>query len=69
MWQVILGIYLIISILIGIFLWSSLVLAKKSDNKTESHYRSTADVTVKDKVNPIDDQLFQLPNFSQPSKR
>jgi len=69
MWQVLLGIYSIVVALSGVFLWSSLMLAKKSDHRTESYHRPLADVTVKDKVDLIDNQIFQLPNFSQPSKR
>jgi hypothetical protein len=36
MWQVLLGIYVAVSTLSAILLWSSLVLAKKSDRNTES---------------------------------
>ena len=46
MWQVLLGIYLVVSVLSGILLWSSLVLAKKSDRNTETRLRPSTDLIV-----------------------
>ena len=34
MWQVVLGIYLIVNVFCGAFLWSSLMLAKETDHQS-----------------------------------
>jgi len=36
MWQIILGIFLIVILFCGIFFWSALVLAKETDQKIAS---------------------------------
>jgi hypothetical protein len=39
MWQVLLGIYIVVIILSAVILWSTLVLAKKSDNGFQNRPR------------------------------
>jgi len=38
MWQVVLGVYLIISVLSCIFFWTSLVMAKRTDQYIRSSF-------------------------------
>jgi hypothetical protein len=48
MWQVLLGSYFVVSVLSGILIWSSLVVAKKSDRNTESRLQRMTGVTTGD---------------------
>lgn len=43
MWHVVVGIYLIVTFVVIMFFWASLVIAKKSDHKTEYPTHSVAD--------------------------
>ena len=43
MWQVLFGIYIVVIVLSVLLLWSSLVLAKKSDQTIESRLQPGAD--------------------------
>ena len=43
MWHVVVGIYLIVTLVVIMFFWSSLVIAKKSDHKTDYRTHSAAD--------------------------
>jgi len=37
MWQIILGVYLVLSILCGKIFWTSLMLAKETDHRMTNH--------------------------------
>ena len=50
MWQVLLGIYLVVGGLSAILLWSSLVVAKKSDRNTESRMQRVTGASTGDRV-------------------
>ena len=43
MWQFIFGVYFFVGLLSFMFLWSTLVLSKKSDHNIESPLHSMAD--------------------------
>jgi len=43
MWQILLGVYLIVSVPCFILLWACLVLAKKADQKTANDLRTMTD--------------------------
>lgn len=48
MWQILLGIYIIVVTLSILVLWSSLVLARESDHKIEIRTRLMTGLTVGD---------------------
>jgi hypothetical protein len=53
MWQVLLGIYLVLTVLSAVVLWSALVLAKKSDRNAESRLQSMTGATAGGEREPI----------------
>ena len=69
MWQVLLGIYVAVSTLSAILLWSSLVVAKKSDRNTESRLQRMTGVTTGDEGDFIHNQSLELPTLSQLIKK
>lgn len=69
MWQLLLGIYIFISLTSGAILWASLVLAKNSDNNSESRYQPMIGTTSSQEGNLNEKPFLQLPTFSQPSKK
>jgi len=69
MWQVLLGIYLVVSGLSAILLWSSLVLAKKSDRNTGSRLQRVTKASTGDEGDFIHNQILKFPNLSQLIKK
>jgi len=69
MWQILLGIYLVVSVLSAILLWSFLVVAKKSDRNTESRLQRMTGATTGDEGDLIHNQIFELPPLSQLIKK
>ena len=69
MWQILSGIYFIVTILSAVLLWSFLVLAKKSDRNPERPTQPLTDLTIGDKDRPIDDQILELPTLNQFSEK
>ena len=47
MWQIILGVYFIVSALVGFFLWLALMIAKKSDERTMIDFPDTSESSDK----------------------
>jgi hypothetical protein len=69
MWQVLLGIYLVVGGLSAILLWSSLVVAKKSDRNTESRLQRVTGASTGDQGDFILNQILELPSLSQLIKK
>lgn len=68
MWQILLGIYIIFGVLGAIVLWSSLVVAKRSDRGPERRSQPMADLTMSEKSSLIDNEIFELPTPSHLSE-
>ena len=48
MWQVLLGIYILIALLVTVFLWSSLVVAKRADRSARKHVHPMIELTMEE---------------------
>jgi hypothetical protein len=68
MWQVLLGIYIVVSVVIVIMLWSSLVLAKRADHNTKTQTGPKADLIVGGVDSLIDNEILEAPALSELSK-
>ena len=69
MWQVLLGIYLVVGGLSAILLWSSLAVAKKSDRNTKSRLQRVTGASTGDQGDFILNQILELPTLSQLIKK
>lgn len=69
MWQILLGIYLIVVVLVTVLLWSSLILAKRSDHNDHAHEQPRIDLTISDGFSSIHKRVLQLPALKELSKK
>lgn len=69
MWQVLLGVYFIVTILVVVLLWSSLVLAKRADRNNKSRVQPGTAFFVGDENNPSDNHVLELPTMNELSKK
>jgi hypothetical protein len=69
MWQVLLGIYIVVSVVIVIMLWSSLVLAKRADHNTKTQTGPKADLIVGGAKSPIENETLEVPALSEFSRK
>ena len=69
MWQVLLGIYIVVIVVIVIMLWSSLVLAKRADQIAKTRTRPKADLSVCGAKSPIDNEILEVPALSELSRK
>ena len=69
MWQVLLGIYIVVIVVIVIMLWSSLVLAKRADHNTKTHPGPMADLSVCGAKSPIGNETLEVPALSVFSRK
>ena len=66
MWQVLLGIYIVVILVSVIFIWASLVLAKKSDQNTERRERVEF---TRSETRSKNDQAVEIPAMSELSQK
>jgi hypothetical protein len=64
MWHILLGIYLIFMVLSVVLLWSSLVLAKRSDRYTKIGLQRMKGSVTRDEGELINNQLSKVPTLS-----
>jgi hypothetical protein len=64
MWQVLLGIYLIVMALSVVLLWSSLALAKRSDRNTKIGLQRMRSAIIRNEGELINNQPSKLPTLS-----
>ena len=69
MWQVLLGIYIVVIVVIVIMLWSSLVLAKRADHNTKTHPGPKADLSVCGAKSPRENETLEVPALSEFSRK
>lgn len=69
MWQSLLGIYIIVGVLSGLLLWSSLVLAKRSDSKTGKRSQQKSDSVIYGESNRRISEVLELPTLSRISEK
>ncbi len=69
MWQILFGIYIIIVILSVLFLWSSLVLAKRADQNGAHRTQPMEHLAMSHKISPADSRALKLPQLSHFSKK
>lgn len=69
MWQVLLGIYIVVTVVIVIMLWSSLVLAKRADHNTKTHPGPKADLSVCGVKSLRENETLEVPALSGFSRK
>ena len=66
MWQVLVGIYIVVILVTVVFIWSALVLAKKADQNTISRDQV---MYTRNKNHSKEDQAIEIPPVKELSEK
>lgn len=69
MWQVLLGIYLVVGALSALLLWAALVSARGADQSTKNVTGPRVGLNGRARNDPMDSQVIQFPQVHELSKK